>query len=98
MLLLVAYGHAAEESKVIAVSEWSKPVESHDRFLRARWGSTVRRGAQAPDRLSVQGPLCFPPSDTGVMPPRIPRRTGEPCPFPGLGFGIAKIKFVWAAP
>jgi len=37
MLLLVAYGHAAEEHKIIAVSEWSKPVESHDRFLRARW-------------------------------------------------------------
>src|SRR6476620_10862891 len=35
--LLVAYGHAAEEHKTIAVSEWSKPVESHDRFLQARW-------------------------------------------------------------
>ena len=37
MLLLVVYGRAAEDPKVIAVSEWSKPVESHDRFLRARW-------------------------------------------------------------
>lgn len=37
MLLLAVYGNAAEESKEIAASEWSKPVESHDRFLRARW-------------------------------------------------------------
>ncbi len=28
---------AADEPKVIAASEWSKPVESHDRFLQARW-------------------------------------------------------------
>ncbi|MBC8065875.1 MAG: hypothetical protein H7Y17_13665, partial [Chlorobia bacterium] len=27
----------AEEHKLIAMSEWSKPVESHDRFLQARW-------------------------------------------------------------
>ena len=26
----------AEEHKVIAVSEWSEPVENHDHFLRAR--------------------------------------------------------------
>jgi hypothetical protein len=37
LLLFVACCQAAEEPKVIAVSEWSKPVESHDRFLRARW-------------------------------------------------------------
>src|SRR5688572_599431 len=28
---------AAEEHKLIAISEWSKPVESYDRFLQARW-------------------------------------------------------------
>lgn len=27
----------AEEPTLIVVSEWSKPVESHDRFLQARW-------------------------------------------------------------
>src|SRR5687768_6031985 len=27
----------AEEHKLIAMSEWAKPVESHDRCLQARW-------------------------------------------------------------
>jgi len=29
-------GHKTEEHKVIAVSDWSEPVENHDHFLRAR--------------------------------------------------------------
>ena len=39
VLLLFLFGSAlpAEELKLIAMSEWSKPVESHDRFLQARW-------------------------------------------------------------
>ena len=52
MLLLVAYGHAAEEHKIIAVSEWSKPVESHDRFLRARCCSWK----VAPEPMQDRGP------------------------------------------
>jgi hypothetical protein len=37
LLTCTAGGAAAEEPKVIAMSAWSKPVESHDRFLQARW-------------------------------------------------------------
>jgi len=36
-LLLVAWCYGEEKPKLLAESEWSKPVESHDRFLRARW-------------------------------------------------------------
>src|SRR4029078_11900224 len=38
MLVLAAYPCCmlAEEHKIIAVSDWSESVESHDRFLRAR--------------------------------------------------------------
>jgi hypothetical protein len=37
-VLVCAGGNvAADEHKLIAMSEWSKPVESHDRFLQARW-------------------------------------------------------------
>jgi hypothetical protein len=37
-VLVCATGNVgAEEHKLIAMSEWSKPVESHDRFLQARW-------------------------------------------------------------
>jgi hypothetical protein len=37
VLLWAACCVGAEEHKLIAMSEWSKPVESHDRFLQARW-------------------------------------------------------------
>jgi hypothetical protein len=37
-LLVYAVGDVrAEDHRLIAISEWSKPVESHDRFLQARW-------------------------------------------------------------
>src|SRR5687767_3099116 len=37
-VLVLSTGYVgAEEHKLIAMSEWSKPVESHDRFLQARW-------------------------------------------------------------
>jgi hypothetical protein len=37
-VLICSTGYAgAEELKVIAMSEWSKPVESHDQVLQARW-------------------------------------------------------------
>lgn len=37
VLVWTAGNVGAEEHKLIAMSEWSKPVESHDRFLQARW-------------------------------------------------------------
>lgn len=37
VLLFFARALSAEEPVLIAMSQWSKPVESHDRFLQARW-------------------------------------------------------------
>jgi hypothetical protein len=37
ILLLADFCRGDEPPKLIAASEWSKPVESHDRFLQARW-------------------------------------------------------------
>jgi hypothetical protein len=37
VVFCVACCARADEPKLIAMSEWSKPVESHDRFLQARW-------------------------------------------------------------
>ena len=36
-LLLAAWCRGDDAPKLMAASEWCKPVESHDRFLQARW-------------------------------------------------------------
>lgn len=37
LLLFVAWCQGEEKPTILAESEWSKSVESHDRLLRARW-------------------------------------------------------------
>ncbi len=37
LFLFVAWCHGEEKPTILAESEWSKSVESHDRLLRARW-------------------------------------------------------------